>query len=151
MSKTKAAPKRGKPARGRRYSDDEKKAALASLAANNGNLTKTSRETGVSRDKLREWQASGLASSPEIATLKKELSDSYRNKLKRAREAGLDRMLELIPEEHDLHKVTGAVKVLSELNITEEVADDYSNRPTTGVSAATGAETYPGQTGALPN
>ncbi|WP_019585232.1 transposase [Deinococcus apachensis] len=130
----------GGPARTRpTYTHEQKVAILAALAANNGNISKTARETGVSRDKLREWQASTLQTSPEVVTLKKELSDSYRSKLKRAREAALDRMLELLPHEHDLHKVTGAAKILSELNITEEVADDLSNRSSAGVPATDGA------------
>lgn len=133
--------KAAQPAKGRRYTDDQKRAALAQLAANHGNLAKTARETGITRNKLREWTSSEISSSPEITTLKKELAESYRAKLKRAREAGLDRMLELLPEERDLHKVTGAVKVLSELNITEEVADDIGNRPKAGVPATHGAAT----------
>ncbi len=114
-----------------KYTEEQRISAIAVLAANGGNISKTARQTGVSRMTLREWQASGLDELPEVATIKKEFTSSYRDKLKRAREAGLDRMLELIPAEHDLHKVTGAVKVLSELNITEEVADDYSRSPKT--------------------
>lgn len=136
------------PQRGRRYSEDEKKAALAALLANNGNLSKTSKQTGISRDKLREWQSSDVSRSPEIATLKKELVESYREKLKKAREAGLDRMLQLIPEERDLHKVTGAVKVLSELNITEEVADDLT-RPTASITATDGTTAHANEGAAL--
>jgi hypothetical protein len=122
----------------RNYTDDQREAALAALLANGGNLTKTEVQTGISRSTLREWRDGIAGQSSAIATLKKEYADSYRDKLKRAREVGLDRMLELIPKEFDLHKVTGAVKVLSELNITEKVVDEYS-RSEADVSAADGA------------
>lgn len=111
---------------------------MACLQSNGGNYKKTESETGVSRATLRAWAKSELNQSPAIATLKKEFADSYREKLKRAREAGLDRMLELIPEENDLHRLTGAVKVLSEISITEEVADDI--RSTNNIHATSGPE-----------
>lgn len=40
----------------RHYSDRERAEALAKLEANGGNLTRTARETGISRKALREWQ-----------------------------------------------------------------------------------------------
>jgi transposase-like protein len=132
------------------YTHEQKLTILGALAANNGNISKTARETGVSRDKLREWQASTLQNSPEVASIKKDLSDSYRSKLRRAREAALDRMLELLPDENDLHKVTGAAKILSELHITEEVADDLS-RSETGIPATHGAAPHAHPGGPLPN
>ncbi|MFT2721695.1 transposase [Deinococcus sp. A31D244] len=132
------------------YTHEQKLTILAALAANNGNISQTARQTGVSRDKLREWQASSLQNSPEVASIKKQFQDGYREKLKRAREAALDRMLELLPAENDLHKVTGAAKILSELNITEEVADDLS-RPQTGVPATDGAAAHAHARGTLPN
>lgn len=120
------------------YSNEQRIAALASLAANGGNISKTSRETGVSRITLRGWQASELNDLPEVATIKKGLVDSYREKLRKARESALDRMLELMPVESDLHKVTGAAKILSEISITQDVIDEY-NRPEASASAASGA------------
>lgn len=38
-----------------RYSDEDKAAVLAALAANGGNLLRTSKETGVSRNTIRHW------------------------------------------------------------------------------------------------
>lgn len=121
-----------------KYSTAQKLAALAVLAANAGNISKTARETGIDRVTLRKWRASELNASPEIIALKNAFADAYREKLARAREASLDRMLELIPHETDLHKVTGAVKILSELAITERVVDEYS-RPEAAAAAADGA------------
>lgn len=118
--------KKPAPSKGNRYSDSQKIEALAALATNNGNITKTARQTGVSRDKLREWQGSEIATSPEIVTLKAELQDERRTLMREVLHAGLHRALALLPTESDLFKVTGLVKVMSELRITEEVADDYS-------------------------
>lgn len=39
----------------RHYSDNDRASALAVLAANNGNLTRTSRETGVPLTTLKAW------------------------------------------------------------------------------------------------
>ncbi len=39
----------------RRYSDEERAAALAALKANGGNLELTSRQAGVPRNTLRRW------------------------------------------------------------------------------------------------
>jgi transposase-like protein len=38
-----------------RYSDEDKAAVLAALAANGGNLLRTAKETGVSRNTIRHW------------------------------------------------------------------------------------------------
>ena len=137
--------------KGNRYTDAQKIEALAALATNNGNITKTARQTRISRDKLREWLGSEIATSPEIVTLKAELQDERRTLMREVLHAGLHRALALLPTETDLFKVTGLVKVMSELRITEEVADDYS-RSSTGVPAPHGATpdpsesrpTYPG-------
>jgi transposase-like protein len=126
------------------YTDEQRETALAVLATNGGNYAKTARETGVDVKTLRKWEKSDVANSPQIPALKKEYAESYREKLRLAREAALSRMLELLPRERDLHKVTGAAKVLSELTITQEVADDYS-RSTADVSAASGAAVDTGQ------
>lgn len=136
--------KKSGEAKARRYSDAQKIEALAALATNNGNITKTARQTGVSRDKLREWQSSEIASSPEIVTLKSELQDERRTLMREVLHAGLNRALALLPNETDLFKVTGLVKVMSELRITEEVADDYS-RSAPGVPATSGPAPDPGE------
>src|SRR5262245_48805488 len=39
----------------RRYTDDERAAALAALAANNGNLLKTARDLGIPKSTLQQW------------------------------------------------------------------------------------------------
>lgn len=46
-----------------RYSDEAKAGALAALDANGGNLTRTARETGVSRQALRDWAATAAQSA----------------------------------------------------------------------------------------
>lgn len=98
----------------KKYTDDQRIAALASLAANGGNISKTARETGVSRLTLREWQASDLSELPEVTAIKEQLRGSFLEQIREVREAASRRMLELIPEETDLHKVAGALKIAND-------------------------------------
>ena len=104
------------------YTDSEREAVLTILKANGGNLKRTARETGVSLPTLREWKAGGKVQADPIKAA--EIGASYLTRVKAAREAAMIRMLELIPNEMDLFKVTGAVKVLSEVAMNEEVLND---------------------------
>lgn len=45
----------------REYSEADRSIALAALAANGGNVARTMREVGVSRERLVEWRDSGIA------------------------------------------------------------------------------------------
>jgi len=38
------------------YTNDDQAATLAVLASNNGNLARTSRETGIARDTIKRWR-----------------------------------------------------------------------------------------------
>lgn len=63
----------------RHYSDDERAACLAALAANGGNLKKTARQAGVPEATLRKW-ARGDARRPGAdlcARKKAELADLF--------------------------------------------------------------------------
>lgn len=96
------------------YTDGQRVSALAILAANAGNYRKTSRETGISRATLEQWQDSELANEPIIAVIKAELTENFLTQIKQVREAASKRMLELIPSETDLHKVAGALKIAND-------------------------------------
>lgn len=94
------------------YTDAEREAALTVLESNGGNLKKTARETGVSLPTLRDWKAGGKAQSdPQKAA---ELAASFLDRVREVREAATVRMLELIPQETDLHKVAGALKIAND-------------------------------------
>lgn len=54
----------------RHYSDGERAAALAVLASNDGNLTRTARETGIPRKTLASWAAAPDNAAP--ATIRQE-------------------------------------------------------------------------------
>lgn len=94
------------------YSDGEREAALTTLKANGGNLKKTSRETGISLPTLRDWKAGGKVQPDPIKA--EELKASFLERVRAVREAASRRMLELIPNETDLHKVAGALKIANE-------------------------------------
>ncbi len=120
------------------YTDAEREATLTVLQANGGNLKRTARETGVSLPTLRDWKAGGKVHPDPVKAA--ALGASYLERVKAAREAAMIRMLELIPGETDLFKVTGAVKVLSEVAMNEEVLHD-ALRDETGVTASPHAAT----------
>lgn len=97
-----------------KYSDEQRIAALGLLAANAGDISKTSRETKISRDTLRDWRALPVSESPEVASIKERLGSSFLDQIREVREAASKRMLELIPSEMDLHKVAGALKIAND-------------------------------------
>lgn len=97
-----------------RYSDEQRVAALAALQANAGNYEKTARETGIDKKTLRKWAGTPLADSPELPVIKQQLTASFLDRVREVREAATARMLELIPQETDLHKVAGALKIAND-------------------------------------
>jgi transposase-like protein len=62
----------------RKYTDEEKAACLAALAASGGNLSQAARSSGVPRNTLRRWLEEQQAAppAPSVATPKKEPSDT---------------------------------------------------------------------------
>jgi hypothetical protein len=96
------------------YSDGERIAALAILAANGGNISQTTRQTGIPRITLRKWQASELNDLPQVATIKAEVTQSFIEKAKSAREVFLDRLVALAPQEKDMFKLAGAFKIVND-------------------------------------
>lgn len=106
------------------YSHEKRVIVLATLAANGGNITKTSRETGVSRPTLREWLANPtLQDLPEVAARKEELTAAYADRIKSVRVGLLDRMATLAQTETDLFKVSGAFKIVSEAAAEQETQE----------------------------
>ena len=121
------------------YTDEEKKVILAQLAANGYNYSRTAKETGVARSTLLLWEKNApdtTVDATEIDTLKKQLTESYLNKTKRAREVLLDRIIELAQSEKDLFKVSGAFKTVADAAASEEVNHAVASR-IRGHSAAT--------------
>ena len=106
------------------YTTEQKISVLATLAANGGNISRTERETGVPRMTIRKWlNTPELNEHPDVATQKKALSEAYSGKIKRAREALLDRMTTLAETEQDLFKVSGAFKIVSEAASEQETQE----------------------------
>jgi hypothetical protein len=65
----------------RRYSDDERAAALAALDAHEGDVAKTARAVGVPRKTLEEW-AKGRH-HPDVADLRQEKKTELADQLER--------------------------------------------------------------------
>jgi hypothetical protein len=125
-----------------RYTDAQKIEALALLAANDGSVRKTAKQTGISREILARWQTSNLATLPEVDILKKELQDDRRQLFKNVLNAALTRMLEIIPDEKDLHKLAGVVKIVQGSEVTNVVQDAITESVTSSSSVSTdGSET----------
>lgn len=62
-----------------RYSDEDKARVLAVYAGNGGNLLRTSKETGVSRNTIRHWLEHSPPSEEALATASKEFVDKAEN------------------------------------------------------------------------
>lgn len=71
------------------YSDEDKAAVLAVLAANGGNAKRTSRETGVPLGTLRYW-AKGKASPP--AEVVQQQTDEFVSKAEKIRSMALSKL-----------------------------------------------------------
>ena len=68
----------GKPRKRRRYTDDDRATALAVLDSNNGNLSRTSKETGISISTLRNWRDDPHPDLAELGNQKRAaLSDLW--------------------------------------------------------------------------
>jgi len=62
----------------KRYTDNDRARTLAALQANNGNITRTSRDTGVSASTIRHWRDNtsetvAATRDQKVATLAEEL------------------------------------------------------------------------------
>lgn len=106
------------------YTQEQKLAVLAALAANAGNISRTTRETGVPRLTIRKWlQQPELGNHPDVATIKEQMADAYTAKLRSTREIIIDRMATLAMKEKDLFKLSGAFKIISEAAAEAEVQE----------------------------
>jgi transposase-like protein len=125
-----------------RYTDAQKIEALALLAVNNGNISKTSKDTNISRQILRAWQGSELNNLPEVTIIKNEIADERKHKLKLVANVILDRMLEVVPTETDLHKLAGALKIVQGVEVTNVVQVAITESVTSSSSVSSdGSET----------
>lgn len=104
------------------YTEREKIEVLISLRMNGGNMSRTERETGVSRATLREWSTSPLADHPEVTRAAEEKQKEFIESLSEARNALLKRMTELAENEKDLFKLSGAFKIATEAHANAEMS-----------------------------
>lgn len=110
------------------YTEGQRVTALAALAANGGNISKTARQTGIPRITLRKWQASELNDLPEVATIKKEFADDFMEKLKRTRSRLIDRIYTVAEHEQDIYKLSGAFKTVMDAASEQEVNEALAER-----------------------
>jgi transposase-like protein len=106
--------KGGKKKPKRRYTDDERATALAALAANGGNVSRTSREQGVPEVTLRQWSSG--ARHPEAL----QMSEGKKAPLADAFEAVAARCLKHVTDEKLAE--TGAVDLLKTAGIAVDKA-----------------------------
>lgn len=120
------------------YTDKQKAEALTVLAQNDFNLTRTEKETGISRITLRKWKNSdeyvcrkmreihqkksavllpivGEKTAEEAVAPVREVVAEFKTRAKKVMMDGIDRMEILITSEKDITKVAYAIKTLSEL------------------------------------
>ena len=128
------------------YTDKQKAEALTILAQNDFNLTRTEKETGISRLTLRKWKDSdeyvcrkmreihknktdvllpvvGEKTAEEAVAPVRDMVAEFQARAKKVMLDGVDRMEILISAEKDITKVAYALRTLSELTGTSVPAD----------------------------
>ncbi|GGR84415.1 hypothetical protein [Deinococcus sedimenti] len=96
------------------YTEREKIEVLIALRVNGGNMSRTERETGVSRATLREWSMSPLAQHPEVTRAADEKQRAFISSLESTRDSLVARMNDIAQNEKDLFKLSGAFKIVTE-------------------------------------
>lgn len=82
-----------------RYSDEDKAAVLAVYAGNGGNLLRTSRETGVSRNTIRHWITNAPPPPETLQAAVDDFVDDARSLRNVALSTLRDRIAEATPRE----------------------------------------------------
>lgn len=99
----------------RRYSDNERATALAILDANEGNVNKTAKETGIPRKTLSEWNNGRIHS--EVAEIrqdkKADLSDMF--------EDAARKYLSHAIQEKVIEKTVGASAIVAAATATDKM------------------------------
>ena len=133
----------------KRYVTAEIEAALAVIAVTrkpdgSPNWTRAAQQSRVCVNTLKKWVANpDLNPNDETVTMyKTQLAASFLDSVRKVREAASARMLELIPNETDLHKVAGALKIANDAARLE--SGEATNR-----SEVTTVERKPIEDGAL--
>lgn len=125
--------------RSKSYTKDEKIAMLLQLRANNGKLSKTERETGVSRQTLMRWrdeynksadQLIAVGDNLEISLLAANLEERYKESKEHFMKAtevvkllALQKIFDLLQGETNLKYVNDTLKILQEITMTNEIGN----------------------------
>lgn len=88
----------------KKYSQDDKQRALLLLAANNGNVLKTSQDTGIPRETIRDWAKQAQPNAPHDA--KTAATSRYLKGLGKAKELALGRVIEALPNANAVQAAT---------------------------------------------
>lgn len=106
-----------KPKR-RRYTDDDRATALAVLDSNAGNLSRTSRETGISVSTLRDWRD---GAHPGLAELRNEKREALSEIWDRVARAYLERALspQVLGDTNGQSAITAAAIATDKLQLLE--------------------------------
>lgn len=125
--------------RSKSYTKDEKIAMLLQLRANNGKLSKTERETGVSRQTLMKWrdeynksadQLIAVGDNLEISLLAANLEERYKESKEHFMKAtevvkllALQKIFDLLQGETNLKYVNDTLKILQDITMTNEISN----------------------------
>ncbi|MDY0386676.1 MAG: hypothetical protein RBT65_05995 [Methanolobus sp.] len=125
--------------RSKSYTKDEKIAMLLQLRANNGKLSKTERETGVSRQTLMRWrdeynksadQLIAVGDNLEISLLAANLEERYKESKEHFMKAtevvkllALQKIFDLLQRETNLKYVNDTLKILQDITMTNEISN----------------------------
>lgn len=99
---------------GQRYSDKEKASTLAVLDANGGNVSLTSKQTGIPRKTLEGW-AKDRGVNEDVADLRLEVKRDFLGQLQLIKGLAADQIVARIAE-FEPRDLTGLLKITAELS-----------------------------------
>lgn len=99
-----------------RYSDSDKARVANVLAMNDGNIKRTSRETGVPENTVRDWRNAWAKDGPPatVEQLRTAELDRYVEATSRVRDLALQRLEEVIPDTKSARELATTFGILDD-------------------------------------
>lgn len=96
------------------YSEDDKARVYVVLLANDGNVKRTSRETGVPENTVRRWKKQFEKDGPPAEEKVEEAASDFLEEADTVRFMALRRIKELIPESNKIGELNTTVGILTD-------------------------------------
>lgn len=96
------------------YSESDKARVYVVLTANDGNVKRTSRETGVPENTVRRWRNDFKQDGPPPTDAVEEAAQDFVGDAERVRNLALARIEKLIPTSEKLNELNNTVGILTD-------------------------------------